>query len=238
MGGEPTVHSSFEEIIAISQAHFESIIIFTNALNDRILNIHPRSDDAIVYNFRYISSRFNKGKFLTDQPGRRRIEVQISSKTNIESIINRLLYFKDIPNLKINLTLDCMEDVFENKYDLQRNFATVSNFINNNLERDYIIDHIIPSCLFEDFKTPDALCSIKCAGLIDSSLKLRYCNQFEKPLCDILDASGEFIPFDQIVSQLKDGYEEKISISRSKRCNECKYFLERCNGGCFVHKTL
>ena len=239
MGGEPTVHSSFEEIIAISQTHFESIIIFTNALNDRISNIHPRNDDAIVFNFRFISSRFNKDKFLMNQPGRRRIEIQISSKTNIENIINRLLYFKDIPNLKINLTLDCMEDVFENKCALERNFATVSNFINNNLGCDYIIDHIIPSCLFGDkIKTPDALCSIKCAGLIDSSLKLRYCNQFEKPLCDILDTSGEFIPFEQIVSHLKIGYDAKISMSRSMRCNDCKYFLEKCNGGCFVHKIL
>ena len=239
MGGEPTVHSSFEEIIAISQAHFESVIIFTNALNDRILNIHPRDDDAIVYNFRFISPRFNKDKFLMDKPGRRRLEIQIGSKTNVENIINRLFYFKDIPNMKINLTLDCMENIFENRYDLERNFAAVSNFINGDLRRDYIIDHIIPSCLFgEGIKTPDALCSIKCAGLIDSSLKLRYCNQFDRPLCDILDTKGAFIPFEQIVSYLKIGYDTKIGKARSMKCNNCKYFLGKCNGGCFVHKIL
>lgn len=239
MGGEPTVHSSFEEIIKISQSYFESIIIFTNAINNRIENIHPRSDDAIVYNFRFISPRIDMKKFLLNYPGRRKLEVQIGSKTNIESIISKLLFFNNIPNLKINLTLDCMENVFDNKKVLEEKFTVVSDFIKNNLGTDYVIDHIIPSCLFgEKIKTPDALCSINCAGLIDSSLRLRYCNQYSEPLGNILDSRGSFISYDEILSKLKIGYDSKITLLKKSECNDCNCFLQKCNGGCFAHKCL
>lgn len=239
MGGEPTVHSSFEEIIAISQAYFESIILFTNAMNNRIVNIHPRSDDAIVYNFKFISSKFNKDKLLLDQSGRRKLEVQIGSKTDVEHIITKLSVFKEISNLKINLTLDCMENVFNNKIVLEQKFSTISNFIRNELKTDYIIDHIIPSCLFKDkIKIPNAMCSINCAGLIDSNLRLRYCNQYEAPLCSVLDANGDFIPYDKILSTLKTGYDSKIRLLKSNKCKNCDSFLKTCNGGCFAHKTI
>lgn len=239
MGGEPTVHSSFEEIIAISQAYFESIIIFTNAMNNRIINIHPRSDDAIVYNFNFISYKFNIDKFLLDLPGRRKLEIQIGSNTNVAHIINKLSILKGISNLKINLTLNCMEDVFDNKKVLEQKFSAVSDFIRNDLGTDYTIDHIIPSCLFgEKITTPDAMCSINCAGLIDSDLRLRYCNQFETPLCSILDSKGIFISYNKILSRLKKGYNSKISLLKSTKCKDCECFLKTCNGGCFAHKTI
>lgn len=239
MGGEPTVHSSFEEIIKISQSYFESIVIFSNAMNNRIANIHPRSDDSIVYNFRFISPHFNINKFLLNKPGRRRLEVQIGSKTNIENIICKLSFFKNIPHLKINLTLDCMENVFDNKKVLEEKFTLVSDFIKNDLNTDYIIDHIIPSCLFgEKIKTPDALCSINCAGLIDSSLRLRYCNQYPVDLGNILDSCGDFISYDEITAKLKIGYYSKIALLENSKCNDCNSFLHKCNGGCFAHKCL
>lgn len=239
MGGEPTVHTAFEDIISISQSYFESIIIFTNAINNRIINIQPRNDDAIVYNFKYISSKFDINKFLLDKPGRRRLEVQISSNVNIANVLNRLSLFKGIPNLKINLTLDCMENVFENRTILEQKFASVSNFIKNSLGTDYIIDHIIPSCLFgKKTKTPDALCSINCAGLIDSSLRLRYCNQYEIPLCDIRDSNEVFVSFEKLLDCLKRGYNSKISLLKHTKCNSCEHFQIKCNGGCFAHKTF
>ena len=240
MGGEPTVHSSFREIIKISQSYFDSVIVFTNAMNERITDMHPRDDDAIVYNFKFISTHFKKKKFLLDQPGRSRLEIQIGIKTNVENIMNRLYFYKDIiHNMKINLTLDCMENIFEHKLLLQDKFGVISRFITEELGVSYYVDHIIPSCLFsEHIDTPDALCSIKCAGLIDSSLRLRFCNQHESPLCSIVLPQGGFIPFNELVSNIESAFNSKIDIIRSKKCKNCSLFQIKCNGGCFAHKYL
>ena len=50
MGGEPTFHSNFEEIYRIAQDNFNSVALFTNALNEKIININPRGKDCIIYN--------------------------------------------------------------------------------------------------------------------------------------------------------------------------------------------
>ena len=239
MGGEPTVHPSFERIIEVSQSYFDSVVVFTNALNNRIVNIKPRSNDTIVYNFSFVSSGFNTDKFLMNQPGRRRLEVQIGKRTNIEHLIGRLSIVKKIPNLNIILTLDCMENIYDDRIELERKFITVSDYIRNSLNTVFLIDHKIPSCFWSTKnKSQEALCSAECAGLIDSSLKLRYCNQYEDTLCNLIDLNGEFIPFEVLLSKLKDGYASKIDLLRNKKCNGCAFFPQKCNGGCFAHKTI
>lgn len=239
MGGEPTVHSAFEHIITISQSYFESVVIFTNALNDRIMNVHPRRKDTIVYNFNFFSSRFNKEKFLLDRLGNRRLEVQIGNRTNVEHVTNRLSLLKSIPNLKINLTLDCMENIFDDKIKLEQKFITISDYIRNELKTDYLVDHKIPFCFWtKNTIVPDAMCLDNCVGLIDSSLRFRFCNQFEPSLCDLIDVDGEFVSFDKIMSILEMCYVSKIDSLKGERCGDCNHFPHKCNGGCFAHKTI
>lgn len=239
MGGEPTVHTSFEEIISIAQSYFESIVLFTNAMNNRIVNIHPRTNDTIVYNFSFFSNRFNTEKFLFDRPGKRRLEIQISSMSDVEHIISKLSLLKVFPNLRINLTLNCMENVFDNNKSLEHKFIIILDFVRNVLGMDYFIDHKIPLCLFgKKIQIPNAICSINCAGLIDSSLRLRYCNQYEEPLCNLMDIDGKFISFDAVLYNLEMGYESKIGLLKRANCNNCEYFQRTCNGGCFAHKFI
>ncbi len=237
MGGEPTIHSAFEELVSIAQSYFVSVVIFTNAINERILNIKPRVNDTIVYNFNFISSRFDCNKFLFSLPGRRRLEVQISSKTNIDNVINRLFLFRDYPNLQINLTLDCMEDIFNKKQILEQKLNALSIFITRELNKSFFIDHKIPICFFgTNAHSHKSFCSLDCAGLIDSSLRLRYCNQYELPLCNILDKDGNYISFENVKSELEKGYNLKLDYLADNKCKDCSYFPHMCNGGCFAHK--
>ena len=47
MGGEPTIHPEFREIVSYSQTLFSRVTVFTNGLNNSILDFLPRESDSI-----------------------------------------------------------------------------------------------------------------------------------------------------------------------------------------------
>ncbi len=239
MGGEPTVHSQFEGIISISQQYFESIIIFTNAVNDRIKNIIPRKKDTIVYNSDFINDNFDVSKLLLEGEGHRRLEIQISEDCLVDRIIAMLKTLKNTPT-KYNLTLNCMENIFQNKIKLSEKWHHITTYITHELNKDYNIDHHIPFCLSKLFDSESKcdMCNIECSGLIDSSLNLRYCNQHPQILCKLLQSNGEFIKFSTLMEYLKNEYNIKIELNKVLKCQNCHLFMNKCNGGCFVHKLV
>ena len=50
MGGEPTIHPFFLDIVEIAKNNFESIHIFTNASTDIIKSLCLRPKDTVIYN--------------------------------------------------------------------------------------------------------------------------------------------------------------------------------------------
>lgn len=53
MGGEPTLHPDFDVLMTLAQNSFQQVFLFTNAINDGILNFKPRESDSVVYNFTF-----------------------------------------------------------------------------------------------------------------------------------------------------------------------------------------
>jgi len=51
---ETNVHPNFGRRYSIAQHYFEKVMLFTNALNDQVMLIEPRSNDTINYIFRFI----------------------------------------------------------------------------------------------------------------------------------------------------------------------------------------
>lgn len=64
MGGEPNVHPNFGRRYSIAQHYFEKVMLFTNALNDQVMLIEPRSNDTINYIFRFIFTKTNATKYF------------------------------------------------------------------------------------------------------------------------------------------------------------------------------
>ena len=252
MGGEPTVHLLFKDVFEYAQTRFKRVIVFTNALNNKILKISPREKDSIVYNANFINSKMDINKLLLEKEGTRIFEIQVSSDLDVNKFIkeiNTVLkkietrytynYLKDV--LGINLTLNCMEDIFSNKKKIIENWNKLYKYLYEIKKYDVKVDHSIPWCFFvnTDMEVHQGIwkCSSQCSGLIDSEFNLRYCNQYPLKLINIKDKDN-FIPMKKIDNYLYMGHIEKIDNNLRKICKDCPFFNTKCNGGCFIHKEF
>lgn len=243
MGGEPTIHPHFEEAIRLAKDKFGRVCIFTNAINQSIKNITLREADIIVYNYSFIDQSFDLDKMLPDEPGSRLLEVQISSGTNVDDLTSSLgHFFRHISddNIKISLTLDCVEDIYLNRDVIIEKWNQVVVFILTDLKKTFCFDHSIPWCFFEHtdmlIRHEMRLCNIHCAGLITTDLRLQHCNQCQEKGVYLKTEDG-FIPYDQLLQSLRKMNQAKLQANKDKICSGCGIFATKCNGGCFIHKS-
>lgn len=244
MGGEPTVHPYFVQMVEVAQRNFDSIHIFTNAINSEIEHINLRKKDSIIYNVACLPISPKPSRLLLNQDGGRMFETQISSDCDTEIIKEKLFnvyhLIKD-KRMAVALTLNCIEDIFENRSIIIRKWNDMVVYLKNTLGIVNDIDHNIPYCFFigSDMKITltKSMCNLKCAGLITPSMKLQYCNQSQEILADI-KIDGKFIPFEIVENRLSEYYHHKLSHNLSKICRNCVLFEKKCNGGCFMHKDF
>ena len=242
MGGEPTVHQNFFEAIEILRFYFESSNLFTNALNDVILDYQPRESDTITYNFNFFGSSFNARKFLLNSPGERHLEIQIASTTNptfiIEKIKKVMLVFDGYKDFQINFTLNCMENILSYREIIIPKWNEIVSFAESE-KISWGIDHIIPECFYKgtDMIVPSKLgiCVPECAGLINSNLELLFCNQHPIVLHRFTDCTDTK---EQVQQILREKFFEKQELALGNKCRGCDNYGEKCNGGCFVHKQI
>ena len=240
MGGEPTVHKCFPEIISTAQKFFNRVTIFTNGIfADKLNLLHLRANDAIVYNFNF-SKAYKKETLLLSQPGYRSLEVQIKSTTNTEVLKHELLKvfnLKEDRTFGISFTLDCTSNILKEKAILIPkimelcNFATEQNF-------PFSFDHAMPFCFLYNsgLKIGDnCFCKLYDTGLIDAALNLRMCNQFSSKLIKIKTREG-FVPWQIICNYIKLAYYENQVRCLNKICLNCIYYDKVCNGGCWIGK--
>lgn len=238
MGGEPTIHPHFSQIIEIAQRYFERVTIFTNAINETISNISPRELDSINYNFSF-SEFFNEKKLLSDKPGTRIFEVVISRKTNLGVLLDRLndLHRYRLNQVIISLSLDCTENIFLYRTILVEKFEK-AYIACNEYGYEVIFDHSLPICFIYGTQIPirkeGAMCSGDCAGMIDSDLKIHFCNQVSKDNISIKEKE-KFIPFSVLINYLNLIHMKNQVKVLEKICMYCPFYGRFCNGGCFVH---
>lgn len=255
MGGEPTVHPNFNDLYHFSQNCFNSVALFTNALNDNILIIKPRKSDSIIYNFMFINKEFNFDKLLPnvnyDFP--RVFEIVIDSKTNTEMLIEKIDFVAQkckVQNISLyffQLTINCIENIFEYKELINKNIRTLLSFLLEKHSKHVSFDHTVPFCFWEQesiilmhdnkldyFKKT---CRGVDFGLIDANLHLMHCNQYPVILSSIIN-KGLFIPFSRIEELLKECNDKKKKYNYNKACSSCRYFPDQCTGGCMMHKDF
>ena len=247
MGGEPFVNPEFLDIFSHARKHFEYITVFTNGLNDDILKLDLDKKVSFTYNFNFIDESFDLKKFRLDTPGYRNLEVHIASDTNASSTISRLKNLKErmgenFYRLEVNLTLNCMENVFEKRDIIISKWKAVYDYCKF-LGTTPTIDHGLPLCfqgeelrgMVNSIRSESKIgCNDRCAGLIDANLNLRYCNQNPKMLAEINRNSNIF----EINHLLRTEMQAKLDLTKERFCGSCVNFDKTCTGGCFAHKDF
>lgn len=235
MGGEPTTHTCFSDMISIAQHYFRNIAIFTNAINDCITKITPREKDVIVYNMNFEPS-LTPEKIMTEKPGKRTIKIQINERSNVDQILSMIYKWRAIDKrVKPSFTFDCMTNIFEHKTYLTSCISSLEEVLS---EKDipYDFDHRVPLCFLlgckEKMSYPGGICKVENSGLIDSSLNLRYCNQHHDKVLNLVKG-GSFIDWEIAKNYLlKYYYQQQIQIM-DQGCINCRLFGDYCNGGCW-----
>ena len=241
MGGEPTTHSVFPQMIDVAQKYFSNVAIFTNALNDEILQINPRRKDTIVYNMNF-EPFLTEAKLILDKPGRRTLKFQVNENTDVNSLESKIIKWTsyDTERIKSSFTFDCTSDIFKHRELLIGKVAELEKFLQDR-NLPYGFDHRVPICFFKDspihITYPSGRCRVETAGLIDANLNLRYCNQHNDIVTSLLNSDGSFIPWD-IVKNYLLAYSYKLQLAIFETgCKDCRYFGDHCNGGCWGSKV-
>lgn len=237
MGGEPTTHSLFPKMIDTAQKYFRNISIFTNALNDGILQIEPREKDTIVYNMNF-EHFLTETKLILNKRGRRTLKFQVTENTDISDLKAKIIKWTafDPERIKTSFTFDCTSDIFKHREFLIETIAQLEEFMfENNLPFGF--DHKVPICFYKGSSShityPAGLCRVETAGLIDANLNMRYCNQHNEIITSLLKSDGSFVPW-YIVKNYLLAYSYKLQLALFEtECKNCKFFGDYCNGGCW-----
>lgn len=239
MGGEPTVHKKYIEIVAIAQKYFEAMYVFTNGICDELQKTTLREKDGITYNFNFANILL-KEKFILNQLGRRQLEVQVNNKTDEVVLLNKIveLVNYDTSKITVSLTLDCVSNIFiDRKIVVPKLLYLQDGMIKNGIKYGY--DHKIPYCY--TYKSGLKLhknscsCFIQNAGLIDANLDLRFCNQYSDKLVHLMQGD-KFLPWRIIENYILKAYYKHQTEALNKICLDCIFYDTLCNGGCWITK--
>lgn len=240
MGGEPTVHTEFEKIFEISTKYFDKLFVFTNGRLDKFHNLNWRDNDTLVFNFNF-NKFFNEQTLCVDRSFFKRFEVQVTAYANERKILKRLLELCSLDREKMNvsLTLDCTENIFIKRDVLLKKLEYIEQgLLDNGIEP--MFDHHIPFCFLFDSKVKVnsyPICFPERAGLIDSSLNLRFCNQYQMPLLKLYSA-GKFIPWYKVLNKLLEQFMKLQIKALENGCINCQFWNVNCNGGCWMFKDI
>jgi radical SAM protein with 4Fe4S-binding SPASM domain len=260
MGGEPTLHPDFAELYGHAQRRFESVLLFTNALNDGILSIRPRPADAITYNARLIGRDFKYEKMLPGVEFGRALDVVVSTHVAVDDLKRRIIRAHNnavrngIDDLGFILTLDITADNFAHREQLNASWRALLSFVAGlGIER-LSIDHPVPLCFWDeesmrlnasvptigrggDYPT---FCSLQSAGLLNAEFELLHCNQYPVRLGSIFSDPGreELISFAELNRLFRTSHELRMArVAQREDCSRCEHFPRRCNGGCFILRS-
>jgi len=241
MGGEPTLHSDFQILTKIAKDYFPHIYIFTNAFNNVIESIKLRYSDAIVYNLSCLPLSIRPSKLVPDQECSHIFEVRIDAHTKVDRIKTKLINIYNVlgPRMVVNLTLNCVENIFSLQNSIIQIWNEIAIFCRHKLAIVINLDHDAPLCFVSNTKIIldryNPFCFEACAGLITPDLYLRFCNQTDTNLVKIKN-DFNLISYDVINELLSKEFLKKISYNKNNFCRDCKFFPNKCNGGCFAHR--
>ena len=242
MGGEPTTHPDFLDLMKIAQSYFSTVYLFTNALLYKVLiKYEPRENDTIIYNFNF-SKNLKPEALLLEKPGKRVLDVVIDNNSNIKALSDEIFRIATYSHerIKVQLTVDNCLNIFKHKDTV----VAKVNAIYNNLMVEPKIKKVFecnaPMCFTMGTNLPpfkqNAICE-PTSVLIDGSCNLRFCNFYYEPLTNMFNENG-IIPFSILRNQIELAYYKSRISCLEKICKQCVLYNNKCNGKCLVGQSF
>jgi hypothetical protein len=241
MGGEPTVHCKFPHMLAAAMDHFPHVYLFTNAVNEVVETLRLRGGDAVIYNLSCLSPSVPSRKLLPELECGHLFETRIDARTDVDRVCRKLRHVHDClgQRMVVNLTLNCVEDIFASRHVIVRNWNAVGRFCRDELGITLNLDHDAPHCFVREtnmlLDRYHPLCSPECMGLVTADLQLRFCNQTSEDLLSLRDGQG-LVPYAELDACLERQFSLRMESNRDHFCRGCPDFPATCNGSCFAHR--
>ena len=241
MGGEPTIHPNFLQIMELSQKYFPSVYLFTNAIEGEILTQYlPRKTDTIIYNFSF-SQSVTKNALLLNNLGERIFDVVIDHSVDSDQIVSNMkqiieLLEGDIMRFKVQLVINNTCNIFKHKKKIIYNLNTIYNKLSQIKGINLVFECNAPPCFTYGVEMPsfkqNTFCSPR-AVLVDGSYNVRFCNIYDSVLVNMFQDNG-IIPFSILENYINMAYNKLRIDCLDKICKDCMFYSRQCNGKCHI----
>lgn len=257
MGGEPTIHPRFEELVEKASDFFLRVVIFTNGttMNKITLNHFFKNNPNIMYTingFTFDVSTFKQYKDFVNQ-----VYLHfVLSMDGTDKMVQKALHCADATENRVTIlySADTQVDLFDrevmNKYRKVW-MKGIKDLIPELRKRGTAFqpDHTLPPCFFTtemieelaevnftDLTLGVSCCHCQNLGLIDTDFNLHYCNQTRIKLGSLLNNDDSFKTMKEIQKMIAGGPRTKVKCIQqiSKACNECPS-LPVCRVGCYYN---
>jgi len=257
MGGEPTLHPRFPEMLKESVQHFHRAEVFTNGSKMVDLLTDPdilRYHQTDLINFTINGFTFDPGQFLKYRNYVKQIVLHnVIPLKGVDQFIKRVvayigmkdkIYFFLSPDTQINLFDDELADEYREVWVKALNII-IPIFVSEGV--GFGFDHSMPRCFFTDeiikqlpmgFKRMipgfTTCCSKYGVGLVQANFDLYFCNQTKIKIGSMLDDRGNPKSYPEIMKMVRKGPSKKICNMKelSETCKQCKW-LKTCRAGCY-----
>lgn len=260
MGGEPTLHPRFYEVVDEACKHYRLTSLFTNGSTMHKIAKEPM---MIKHHFsgrlQYLINgfTFDIDKYPEYEEYVYRISLHcVVPLENVDSFIEKvLMYTERVPNCYIAISPDTQVNLFDDeileKYRkswIKSLTSIIPILINRGINFGY--DHNFPICFFTQemidelhkynltnlYNARICCCGEITMGLIDYNFDLYYCNQTRFKIGSMLDTNGNLKSFDEINHMLQGMPKVKTDkiCEMSDKCKECRA-LSSCKVGCYYN---
>lgn len=244
MGGEPTIHPQFSEMMSVAQNNFNRVYLYTNALKVTSLKLFsPREQDIVVYNSAFVS-QISKEKLLLDKPGERILEVIVNSDSDINNLVENIQALTSFSEnrIKVQLVLNNSDNIFKHKDIIVQNINSIFNqLVEFGINTSF--ECAAPLCFTLGVNLPPHKNNTICpqeAILIDGNYNARFCNIYPDPLINLFTTSTQdtLIPFQLLRNYVqKESFRIKLTCL-DKICKDCLYYGSVCNGKCHIGQEI
>lgn len=260
MGGEPTLHPKFLEVVEEGCKHYKHVNVFTNGSTLKKITKEPVMINN--HNTRKILYLVNGHTF--DPDGFSEYEQFLNFFTifcvvpldNVELFVERVIEFSNLSHkIHIILSNDTQVELLTDDEVLEKYRVSWMKALTEIVPilgekgASFSFDHFFPVCFYtqemidilhlhnlEGVNMQICCCGEMEMGLIDYNFDLYHCNQTRIKLGNILNDDGNIKTLEDITLMLQKGAKLKVDsiMELSDKCRKC-VALPNCKIGCYYN---